>query len=170
MHKQVSDVENAPLDFAGRHDWLNEMLTSRLDNLQVNYPPASLAASSMIMVAHIVVQVAIIYLCHIIEPLSNNDESSSLIWARQNRAVLAAQNISRLAKELEHLGYFKAYTFTSLPIYLSAATLRSHHERRKMQLDSSTYSEQVVEKSLQTSLGALRKLRSVNNFATLLFE
>jgi hypothetical protein len=80
----------------------------------------------------------------------------------------AAQEISRLAGELEHIGYFKVHTFTPLPIYLSAAKLRWYLEGPKPQLQSlqsSPSSIHEIEVSMQASLSALRKLRSVNNLA-----
>jgi len=150
---------NSPREFAFRHDWLNSLLTSRYNNLKVNYPPVSLASDPMIFFAHLVARTAIIYLCHImVQPF--HFESSLY-----DRGVLAAQEISKLAGELEHTGYLKAHTFTSLPIYISAAKLRYHLEGQKTQLQSSRSSIHEIEESLQTSLGALRNLRSVNNLA-----
>jgi len=168
-HKQVTDMEvlcgNSPREFTSRHDWLNSLLTSRLNSLKANYPPASFTSDPMIIFAHLVARTAIIYLCHIMEPLSKDVQTFSLVSNQQDRAVWAAQDISRLAGELENIGYFKAHTFTSLPIYLSAAKLRYHLERQKTQLHSSHSSVHKIEESLKVSLGALRKLRSVNNLA-----
>jgi hypothetical protein len=170
-HQQVTAVEalygNSPTEFALRHDWLNSLLNSRLNSLELNYPPASLARDPMIMFSTLAAQTAIIYLSHISESLYSDTGTSPRVWAQEDRSVLAAQEIARLAGKFEQLGYFKAHTFTPLPIYMSAAKLRSHLERRKAQLlpIPCVSSVRDVEESLQVALDALRKLGSVNNLA-----
>ncbi|KAI0886807.1 fungal-specific transcription factor domain protein [Annulohypoxylon maeteangense] len=166
-HKQIYTIEtlysNIPLDFASRHDWLDGMLTRRLNNLQANYPSITVAENPMIIFSYMVAHAAVIYLCRIVESLSRNDQNQTVVWEFQERGFWAAQEIARLAKEHEHLGYFKAHTFMPLTIYLSATRLAKHLEIRKGDLE--TNQARVVENSLHISIDALQKLQSVNNLA-----
>ncbi|KAI1807416.1 fungal-specific transcription factor domain protein [Daldinia bambusicola] len=166
--KQIYTIEalysNIPLDFSSRHDWLDGMLTRRLNNLQVNYPTLTVAESPMIIYSYMVACSAIIYLCRIMETLSITDQNQSLVWEYQDRGLWAAQEISRMAKEHEYLGYFRAHTFMPLTIYLGALRLRTHLEVRKCDLEKNEVDE--VEKSLHSSIEALQKLQSVNNLSS----
>ncbi|KAI1468332.1 fungal-specific transcription factor domain protein [Daldinia caldariorum] len=167
-HKQIYTIEtlysNIPLDFSSRHDWLDGMLTRRLNNLQVNYPALTVAESPMIIYSYMVACSAIIYLCRIMETLSIADQNQSLVWEYQDRGLWAAQEISRMAKEHEYLGYFRAHTFMPLTIYLGAMRLRMHLEARKCDMEKNEAEE--VEKSLHSSIEVLQKLQSVNNLSS----
>nr|UOS85798.1 transcription factor [Hypoxylon rubiginosum] len=167
-HRQIYTIEtlysNIPLDFSSRHDWLDGMLTRRINSLQVNYPSLSVADNPMIIFSYMVAHSTVIYLCRIIETLSRNDQNQSLVWDFQERGLWAAQEIARLAKEHEHLGYFKAHTFMPLTIYLGASRLARHLEVRKGELKTSEIED--VEMSLRASVEALQKLQSVNNLAS----
>ncbi|OTA99701.1 hypothetical protein M426DRAFT_268911 [Hypoxylon sp. CI-4A] len=166
-HKQIYSIEtlysNIPLDFSSRHDWLDSMLTRRLNNLQINYPTLTVAEDPMIIFSYMIAHAVVIYLCRIVEALSRSDQNHSLVWEFQERGLWAAQEIARLAKEHEHLGYFKAHTFMPLAIYLSATRLAKHLEVRKSELPATEV--EGVEKSLRISIDALHKLQAVNNLA-----
>ncbi|KAH9992684.1 fungal-specific transcription factor domain-containing protein [Xylariaceae sp. FL0662B] len=151
-----------------RHDWLDNMLSQRLQNLQANYPLASSSSDPMITFAYMVAQSTIIYFCHITRSLSSNITLGALNSAltRQNqlqeRALWAAQEISRLARDHEYL-YFKAHTFMPLAIFLGAAKLKSYlQDAKEMSLN---VRREAVEKSLQASLEALGKLKKLNELA-----
>ncbi|KAI1385803.1 fungal-specific transcription factor domain-containing protein [Hypoxylon trugodes] len=166
-HKQIYTIEtlysNMPLDFSSRYNWLDGMLTRRLNNLQANYPSFSVAEDAMIIFAYTIAHSAVIYLCRIIETLSRNDQDQSLVWQFQARGLWAAQEISRLAKEHDHFGFFKAHTFMPFTIYLSAARLSKHLAAQKCELGTKDVKD--VEKSFRTSIESLQKLQSVNNLA-----
>ncbi|KAI1413390.1 fungal-specific transcription factor domain protein [Hypoxylon sp. FL1857] len=167
-HKQIYTIEpiysNIGLDFSSRHDWLDGMLTRRLSNLQVTYPSLTVAENPMIIFSYMVAHAAVIHLCRIIETLSRIDQNhQSLLWEFQERGLWAAQEIARLAKEHEHLGYFKAHTFMPLTIYLSAMRLAKHLEVRKGKMEADEI--ESVENSLHASIETLQKLQSVNNLA-----
>lgn len=166
-HRQIYTIEtlysNIPLDFSSRHDWLDGMLTRRLSSLQANYPSLTVAEDPMILFSYMFAHSTVIYLCRIFETLSMNDQNQTIVWEFQERALWAAQEIARLAKEHEHLGYFKAHIFMPLTIYLSSSRLARHLEVRKGELDTKEVEE--VEKSLRVSVEALQKLQSVNNLA-----
>nr|QNC49738.1 Hfaza1G [Hypoxylon fragiforme] len=166
-HKHIYTIEslysNIPLDFSSRHDWLDGMLTRRLNNLQLNYPSLTVAENPMIIFSYMLAHSAVIYLCCIIEALSRNDQSQNLVWEFQERGHWAAQEIARLTKEHEHLGYYKAHSFMPLTIYLSASRLAKHLDVRKGELDTKEVEE--AEKSIHACIEALQKLQSVNNLA-----
>ncbi|KAI0838354.1 fungal-specific transcription factor domain protein [Hypoxylon sp. FL0890] len=166
-HKQIYTIEtlysNMAIDFSSRYDWLDGMLTRRLNNLQVTYPSLTVAENPMIIFSYMVAHAAVIYLCRIIETLSRLDQNQSLVWEFQERGLWAAQEIARLAKDHEHLGYFKVHTFMPFAIYLSAARLAKHLEVRKGEMETDQIEN--VEKSLHASIEALQKLQVVNNLA-----
>ncbi|KAI1377953.1 fungal-specific transcription factor domain protein [Hypoxylon crocopeplum] len=167
-HKQIYTIEtlysNIPLDFSSRHDWLDDMLKRRLNNLYANYPSLTVAENPMIIFSYMIAHSAVIYLCRIIETLSRNDQDQSLVWEFQQRGLWAAQEIVRLAKEHEHLGYFKAHTFMPLTIYLSSSRLARHLDVRRGELETEEFED--VENFLHTSIEVLQKLQSVNNLAS----
>ncbi|KAI0165154.1 fungal-specific transcription factor domain protein [Hypoxylon sp. FL1284] len=167
-HRQIYAIEtlysSIPLDFASRHDWLDGMLTRRINSLQVNYPSLTVADSPMVVFSYMVAHSTVIYLCRIIETLSRTDQNQSLVWDFQDRALWAAQEIARIAREHEDLGYFKAHTFMPLTIYLGASRLARHLEIRKGEME--TAEAEDVEASYRASIEALQKLQSVNCLAT----
>ncbi|KAI5863948.1 fungal-specific transcription factor domain protein [Durotheca rogersii] len=166
-HKQIYTIEslysNAPLDFSSRHDWLDGMLTHRLNNLQVNHPSLTVAEDPMIIFSYMVAHSAVIYLGRITETFARTDQNQSLVWEFQERGYWAAQEITRLAKEHEHLGYFKAHTFMPLTIYLGASRLAKHLDTRKGEMNPKEAED--AERSLRASVETLQKLQSVNNLA-----
>lgn len=110
-HSQVSNVEraygNASLDFWLRHEWLDGMLTKRLETLASHYPVISAVADSMLLFAFMVAQTAVIYLADIIESLTPEQQGQPGGSEYQKRAMRAAREIARLSKAHEHIGLFK---------------------------------------------------------------
>ena len=110
-HKQISKVEqlcgNAAQDFWIRHDWLDNMLTKRMESFSLHHPTVSVHADPMLLFAFMVLQSAIIYLCKIMEPLEQDEQFKASRREYQDRALTAARAIARLSKEQGHIGYFK---------------------------------------------------------------
>lgn len=166
-HKQATALgsmySSTPLDVCARHDWLDGILTRRLNSLEVNYPSTSLTLDPMIVFSYMIAYSAIIYMCGSIETMSRNEQNRALVWQFQERGLWAAQEITRLASEHQHLGCFKAHTFMPLAIYLGASRLGKHLVVRAGELDSKA--AECIEKSRQASLEALQKLKCVNHLA-----
>ena len=148
-----------------RHDWLDRMLSQRLHNLQTNYSLADSSGDPMIMFAYMVAQCTIVYLCQIRlsaassrAPGAQNSHQEQL----QERMLWAAQEIGRLAKDQVYL-YFHAHTFVPLAIFLGATKLKSYLQEREASPPG--VGIEVVEKSLQATLEALRKLGRMNELA-----
>jgi len=110
-HSQVSNVEraygNASLDFWLRHEWIDGMLSKRLETLASNYPVVSAVADSMLLFAFLLAQTAVIYLADIIESLAPEQRCQPNVNEYQKRAMVAAREIARLSKAHEHIGFFK---------------------------------------------------------------
>jgi hypothetical protein len=152
-------------DFEMRHDWLDKMLNQRLHNLQANYPLVDSSSDPMIMFAYMVAQCTIIYLRHIKESSPSSRTLGALNGRQdqlQERALWAAQEIARLARDHENL-YFHAHMFMPLAIFLGAAKLKlslQHREAIPLGVEI-----EAVEKSLQASVEALGKLGKLNELA-----
>ncbi|EAW15012.1 Zn(II)2Cys6 transcription factor [Aspergillus clavatus NRRL 1] len=174
-HHRVSTVErvysNMPLDFWACHEWLHSMLVKRIKNLTAMYPSFAVVVDPMAIFACMVAQAAIIYLCTIIEALTEDEDEA---WAEstpvtvsvpvstyQERGLQAAREIVRLAREHERLGYFKAHFFLPLTLFLSAKWLATHSDRRKVERSSS----ETDTEALQALLNILRKMEGMNNLA-----
>ncbi|KAI9879284.1 MAG: hypothetical protein M1830_009014 [Pleopsidium flavum] len=175
-HNQVSTVEqvygNASLDFWLRHEWLDSMLTKRMESFSLNYPTVSIFADPMLLFTFMVVQTTIIYLCKIMEPLGDTEQYKATVIEYQKRALWAAREIARLSKEHGHIGYFKAshpsapasaHVFMPVAIFLGAERLITHRYVHKSDLQ--TLEDQSLDLELQGCLEVLRKMQSVNNLA-----
>ncbi|KAL2193907.1 fungal-specific transcription factor domain-containing protein [Corynascus similis CBS 632.67] len=110
-HGHVSGVErafgNPPLDFWLRHEWVNGALTQILDFLSMNAPVVSAMADPMVFFAFMMAHTTTILMCQIAETSGADDQSRITIADYQMRATRAAQEIARMAKAHEHIGYFK---------------------------------------------------------------
>lgn len=111
-HSQTSSVEraaygNASVDFWLRHEWLDGILHKRLNVLAVTYPVISTVGDSMLLFAFMVAQTTVIYLANIIEKFGADSQFQHTIADYQKRAIRAGQEIARLAKAHEQIGYIK---------------------------------------------------------------
>ncbi|KAH6658933.1 hypothetical protein BKA67DRAFT_2007 [Truncatella angustata] len=167
-HKQVATMEvflgSPPTEFYERHEWVYDMLTRRIASLEANHPNLSLVSNSLVIFSYLVAQTSIIFLSHIMDPLVAIPGSRAAVRQFHRRGVFAAQEIARLAKEHETLGYFRAHTFMPQVIYFCAARMVTHRELWKDELDADE--QQVIDTTYQTSLHALDNFVWVNNLAS----
>ncbi|KAK0715944.1 fungal-specific transcription factor domain-containing protein [Lasiosphaeris hirsuta] len=176
-HCQVSNVERAyggpSLDFWLRHEWLDGMITKRLEALSANYPIISAVADSMLLFTFMMAQTTIIYLCHIIEGLGAEHQCQPSATEYHKRAVQAAHEIARLSKAHEHIGYFKAHIFLPLTIFFGASRLVLQRNRASDDIEVMTGGFQLLEAenshgfddAFQSCMDALMKIQSFNNLA-----
>lgn len=151
-------------DLFVRHDWLDSMVSRRLDHLRANHPAtAATTLDSMTIFLYMIAHSATVVLCNSVEALPRNEQNQALVWRFQERGLWAAQEIARLAKEHQHAGLFKAHTFTPLAIYLSATRLGHHLETHKEELDARAV--KGIEASRRMAHQSLQKLSSVNRLA-----
>ncbi len=197
-HSQVSNVEraygSASLDFWLRHEWLDGMLTKRLGVLINNYPIMSAISDSMLLFAFMMAQTAVIYLCTIIETIGSDHQYQPAIMEYQKRAAQAAQEIARLAKAHEHIGYFKVSTLSPfrdkasvappetndtsllqshifLPLTVFYGASRLMDRSRSSEMAAAGFPQLDTDNrhgqggDLQSCMDSLRKLQSFNNLA-----
>ncbi|KAF3766615.1 hypothetical protein M406DRAFT_37614 [Cryphonectria parasitica EP155] len=167
-----ASYDDLPMELKFQNDWLNSLLTTRLNSIELHYRAAPRAGDPMTIFIHLMARTANMHVSQAMGDslsLETTDSSMSSFpsWNMQDRSVWAAQEIPRLAQELEHLGHFRAHTFTALPIYLSAIRLGRYVGRQKVlelsPLQTATLHE--VESSLRACLEALRKLQAMNMLA-----
>lgn len=110
-HAHVSTVEqalgNETDDFWLRHEWIDSILSQRIDSLSLNYSTSSIYADPMLLLTHMILQTTTLYLYKIMEPLVVHEHYVFRILEYQKRAMAAAQEIARIAKDHAHVGFFK---------------------------------------------------------------
>ncbi|OCL02954.1 citrinin biosynthesis transcriptional activator CtnR [Glonium stellatum] len=158
-HRQQSAVEHVygevSQHFWDQHQWLDTILTKRVQLISLKYPSASEHIDPMLLFVNMVAQTTILYHCKIMESISwQTDEYQTIIIGSKQRALSAAREIVSLTKILSQLSYFKIHPFTPLPLSLCADFFMTHQD-----LDES------LPLQLQEVLEALRELTTVNNLA-----
>lgn len=118
-HRQQTSVErayssNVPQHFWDRHEWLDTMLRTRVDILQMHYPPAAQHSDSLLLFTNMVANTTSLYLCKVMDSMSlHTSEYRNAIVEFKQRALLAAQEIVNLSRSLAQLSYFKVRAFPS---------------------------------------------------------
>ncbi|KAM7195353.1 pyrimidine pathway regulatory protein 1 [Naviculisporaceae sp. PSN 640] len=142
-HCHVSRAERRygcpPMEFWLRHEWLEVMLTRRLECLKASYPvlSASAATDPMMLFVFMTAQATVLNLSNTAMEASmqggaalNHMDPKLVMNESKKRALHAAKEITDLVSAHEQSGYFKAHIFLSSAIYLSASCLRiaqNHH-------------------------------------------
>jgi hypothetical protein len=111
-HRQQSAVDciynGMPQLFWERHEWLYMMLKTRSDSLTRNYPSATHKPDSLLLFTNMMAQTTVLYLCKVIESMTwETDDYHGTILDFKQRALMAAQEIVKLARSLPQLSYFK---------------------------------------------------------------
>lgn len=95
--------------WADQHQWLDSILTSRLQILSQYYPSPTEVYDPMLLFTNIMAQATIIYLCQCMESvLPNIDNGRTLAIEYQQRALAAAERTISLATALVEFNSFKA--------------------------------------------------------------
>lgn len=105
---------NAFVDFWLRHEWLDDILHKRLNVLAVTYPVVSTVGDSMLLFAFMLAQATVIYLAGIVQRFGAESQYQPTIADYQKRAILAGQEIARLSKVHEQIGYIKVSQHTHI--------------------------------------------------------
>ncbi|RYP37533.1 hypothetical protein DL768_010853 [Monosporascus sp. mg162] len=117
-HQQHATVEHiygdVSSEFWQRQLTLDDTLSRRLQQLQRNYPQASINADSMLLFTIMMVQATTLSLCSVAESISSSVEgSASLVSEYQQRAQVSVKEVAQLSKHLMHFNLFK-YGFVPL--------------------------------------------------------
>ncbi len=176
-HRHRSLVENIYVnvsqDFWDRHQWIDAILTQRIQILSLKYPPASQHVDPMLLFTSMVAQTTVLYLYKIMECVTPATEENRAVKMEYGRcSLMAAQEIVNLTKTLAQLSCFKArplillpcrvlylqtkqvHPFTPIPLSLCAEFFISYRD-----LDDS------FNVQLQDILEALRGMKRFNNLA-----
>ena len=112
-HRQQSMVErlygHVSQDFWDRHQWLDTILTQRIQVLSLQYHFPSEQVDPMLLFTNMVSHAACLYLTKIIKSMSlKTGEFQPKIIEYERRSLTAAQEIVHLARALSQLSCFKA--------------------------------------------------------------
>ncbi|KAK3323349.1 fungal-specific transcription factor domain-containing protein, partial [Cercophora scortea] len=183
QHSQATNIERAsyttPIDFWFRHDWLDGMLTKRLESLTRNYPVVSAVTDPMLFFAFMLAQVTTINMSKVLEGSGVVALCEPVVFAWRRRAGRAAVDVARLAKAHEGIGYFKAHIFLPLAVFIGAACLVSERAQIMDGLDGVVGGDgfdlailngeekgpQGSEAELRYCMDALRKMHTFNGIA-----
>lgn len=168
IHQQTSIVEKAysspPTDYLARRNWLEGLLTARIETLRINGSQDLIASDPMEAFTAILTYSAVLYLWHIADLLLDQDEDQSLLLPLSARGLASARDLCTLAQDFELHGLFRAHVFLPIPLFFAAYRLRSYLE---MEGYNGGHDEKAqIEKLINTCLEVLRKLQTVNKLAS----
>jgi hypothetical protein len=106
-----------------QHQWLDNVLTNRLQILSQYYPSPAQICDPLISFAHIMGQASVIHLYKGIESAVWTVDKEAWVLEYQRRAFSAAQEIVKLAKGLTEFNFFKVYQNASTNISFIAERL-----------------------------------------------
>ena len=101
--------EDVTLDWSDQHNWLDGILTKRLQILSHFYTLPTETCDPMLLFANVMGQATVVYLYNGMESMwSPNDAGGALLVQYQQRALAAVEQIVNLAKALREFHIFKA--------------------------------------------------------------
>lgn len=181
-HMQQSTVErlygHVSQDFWDRHQWLDTIITQRIQTLSLQYLFPSEQVDPVLLFTHMFAHAAFLLLTKIIEAMSRETgDYQSTVIEYSNRSSSAAHEIVYLAKALSQLSCFKvrgsrskalavsllsafcllqaqAHPLTPIPLFLGAEYFMTHGN-----------GDGAFDSQLHAISEALRDLRSINNLA-----
>lgn len=106
-----------------QHQWLDNVLTNRLQILSQYYPSPAQICDPLISFAHIMGQASVIHLYKGIESAVWTVDKEAWVLEYQRRAFSAAQEIVKLAKGLTEFNFFKVCQNASTTISFIAERL-----------------------------------------------
>lgn len=118
-HRQQCTVErvygNISQDFWNRHQWIDTILSQKIQILSLNDRYALELMDPMPLFTNMAAQATVLSLCKAIQSVPwETDDYQAVIDEYENRALLAAHEIVTLSKALTHLSCFKASCLSPL--------------------------------------------------------
>lgn len=112
-HRQQSTVEyiygDVSQDCWDRHQWIEAILTERLQVLSITGAAGSELADPLLEFANVMAQTTVLYLYNIAESLPyKQNETCIILTLYENRALSAARQITHITQAFPQLNYFKA--------------------------------------------------------------
>lgn len=105
-HKISSIYGDATLDWEGPRQWLDSILTTRLQGLNQHYPSQAETHDPLLLFAHVLSQATVIYLCKSTmeaRPILASDDTEQC----RERALQAAEIIVQLGEIMHELHFSK---------------------------------------------------------------
>ncbi|KHN98029.1 citrinin biosynthesis transcriptional activator CtnR [Metarhizium album ARSEF 1941] len=132
--------------------WFDNVLLARLQLLSKRYPSPTNGYDPMLLFAHAIAQVSVIYLCKEVKSMVwPNGKARCLQPEYQQRALNAAEHMVNLAYALVDFGVFKVHPLMSIPILLCVEFLFANRRLSR------------AAALLRQLLDALGQLKSVTN-------
>lgn len=143
--------ELAP-NWTDQHQWLDNVLTNRLQILSQYYPSPTQICDPMLSFAHIMGQASVIHLYKGMASVVWAVDDGAWVVEYQRRALSAAQEIVKLAKGLTEFNFFKVHPLMPIPLLLCAEFLYSNRG-----------SDAAFNSLLQELLQIFRQLKNAND-------
>jgi len=144
LHAQQYSVRFVYGDLApnwiDQHQWLDNVLTNRLQILSQYYPSPTQICDPLLSFAHIMGQASVIHLYKGMEAVVWAVDKEAWVLEYRRRAFNAAQEIVRLAKGLTEFNYFKVYHAALKMVKLSLITERLTN----VFADSSSHADPII--------------------------
>ncbi|KAJ4197206.1 hypothetical protein NW767_009098 [Fusarium falciforme] len=139
MHDHQDKVSKAYGDLGSeweqQRQWLDHILTTRLEALSDRYPSPTEAHDPLLLFANILGQTTVVYHCKgIIESTANSstfENSNSEYLEIQSRAVAAIKDIVSLAKAMSELHFSKIHPLMPIPLFICAEFLYDHSSKQE---------------------------------------
>ncbi|KAJ4146177.1 hypothetical protein NW754_001641 [Fusarium falciforme] len=139
MHHHQDKVSKAYGDLGSeweqQRQWLDHILTTRLEALSDRYPSPTEAHDPLLLFANILGQTTVVYHCKgIIESTANSstfENSNSEYLEIQSRAVAAIKDIVSLAKAMSELHFSKIHPLMPIPLFICAEFLYDHSSKQE---------------------------------------
>ncbi|KAK7916854.1 hypothetical protein PG985_010462 [Apiospora marii] len=158
-HKQRSRVEQdygeiVTQDFCHRHQWLDSLVTARIDSLAADYgQDLSFLTDPLLIFAALVAHMNVLLLSEVIDFMPLHTEMSHALRTQQEqKSILAAEQMSKLATAVSHLDRFQSHFFTSIPLSMAANFYVLH-----------LASDEESSRHLQIICGVLQNMTGNNN-------
>ncbi|KAL4819970.1 fungal-specific transcription factor domain-containing protein [Aspergillus spinulosporus] len=141
-------------DFWNRHQWINAILTQRMEAFSVKYPlDMQQQTDPMLLFISLMWRTIILHLYQTMAcVVPSHDEKRDLVTEYKKRSSAAAQEIVDLTNKLSHLNSLKVHPLTPIPLSLCVEFLILYHKPGD-----------VFTKQLQDITEAMRNLRRFSN-------
>lgn len=120
-HRQQSNVEHIYGDVSqdcwDRHQWIEAILTERIEVLSLTGAATSESADPMLEFTSVVAQTTVLYLYDIAKSLPCKEyEHLKILAVYESRALSAARQITHIAQAFQQLNYFKVSPLLSFAV------------------------------------------------------
>ncbi|KAK4862300.1 hypothetical protein LT330_003438 [Penicillium expansum] len=139
-------------NWTDQHQWLDNVLTNRLQILSQHYPSPTQVCDPMLSFAHIMGQASVIHLYKGMESIVWAVNEGALVLEYRRRALSAAQEIVKQAKGLIEFYFFKVHPLMPIPLLLCVEFLYSNRG-----------SDAAFNSLLQELLQIFRQLKNPND-------